>query len=325
MMSRRLAALAAIGVVTAGGTLGLNAWTAQSGYDVEVLFDGGYVYNLGALKFVEVKTLSHGHHPMRVRIDAGTIEEGGLNEFRLNNAKLELRPNGNAPAEVKPKLPPTRAEQTGCKASDNASEDSRNNRLFLPNLRTAADKMEGKLKRGRSPEKPSKEGSIILTGGGEIRINELGGCVEYRTADGVTGPQHSMASGIGGIVYRWSVADASYLTLRITDTKQKMIDLKITPGNSRMFLSGKKVIRLLVGSFETVHAAEAPHEIGHFRTAFDDAFENVNEAKRVSLWWLGAYASQRSPGIDCPSGDDPDPWPVPDPLPAPNPLPLAER
>jgi hypothetical protein len=324
MMSRRLGVLSAIGVLSAGAALGLAARSVQSGYDVEVWFDGGYVYNLGADKFVEVKTLSHGHHPMRVRIEAGMVEEGGLNEFRLNNATLELRPNGRAAGKVKPKLPPLRKEQTECKDTDNESSYSRNNLLFLPDLRIAADKMEGKLKRGVKTETPSKEGSIILTGGGEIQIAELGGCVEYRTADGTIGPRHSMASGVGGIVYKWPVEDASYLTLRITDSNKKAVDLKVTAGNSRVFMPGKKVIRLLVGSFDTAHPKEAPYEIDHFRS-FDDAFENVKEAKRVSLWWIGAHTNKRSPGIDCPSGGDPDPWPAPDPSPAPNLAPLAHR
>ena len=43
-----------------------------------------------------------------------------------------------------------------------------------------AAEMGTKLKRGKNPEKPEKSGSIILTGGGDLRIVNLGGCVLQR-------------------------------------------------------------------------------------------------------------------------------------------------
>ena len=272
----------------------LSARRAQAAFDLEVVFDGGYIYNLAGDKLVEVKTLAKGAHPMRVRIEKGSPDVG-INEFRLSGATLDLWPDGTAPTRVMPKLPPNNPGQTGCDSA--VDQKNPNNLLFLPNLKEAADGMGTRMKRN---PKPARAGSVILTGGGEIAIREVAGCVEYRGPDDTTvyGTKRSMASGIEGVVYRWRVPAARTLTLRIAPDMGSPLTVVVTPDGGS--------IRLHVGSFEAATMRTGPYKIAHF-TSFDDAFESIAANKRLNLWWVAGY--QKSPGIDCPSGGDPEPWP----------------
>jgi hypothetical protein len=273
----------------------------QAKIDLSIGFDGGYIYNLNGDKFVEVKTLKKGLHPMRIRILEGTSDLG-ISEFRLMDATLELLPDGAAPQRAMPKLPPLDLAQTDC--DPKRDQKSPNNLLFLPNLGVVAGEMGTTLKRGGSGSKkePDSAGGIVLTGGGELKIREVGGCVEFRRPNGtVFGKPRSMASGVDGVRYEWPTNGQS-LTLRITSDGGKVTNIVVVPSSNNR-------IRLGVGSFDAPPAlAPAPYKLAHF-TSFDDAFSAVDETKRLSLFWTQSYS--KSPGIDCPSGGDPEPWPWP--------------
>ena len=274
----------------AGGSV---SYTRQA-IDLKVVFDGGYIYHTGSGRLVEVKTLQKRGHPLRIKLEAGTWSLGGISEFRLSNAKLEIWPDGTAPTEVKPTLPPHTA-QPGCNMA--ADRKNPNNLYFLPNLAEAAKGMGTAMRRNPAPQRGS---NVILTGGGALSIRSVAGCVEYRTANGAPyGDKRSMASGQGGVVYDWRVPSARTITLRITPDGGTPFNVVVTPAGGK--------IDLRVGDLEMVRPMpKPPYKIAHF-DAFDDAFAMIDEKKRVSLFWLSSY--EDSPGIDCPSGGDPEPWP----------------
>ena len=269
----------------------VKARSAQAAIDLEITFDGGYVYNTGAKEFVEVKTLQKGGHPMRVQLDRGRWSPGGISDLRLKDATVELWPDGKPPAKSRPALPPYTAKP-GCDQSDRKTP---NNLFFLPNLAEPAKLMETRLRRGPAP---TRTASIMLTGGGELRIRQVGGCIEYRNASGVPGEPRSMASGVGGVVYTWQMP-AKTLTLHITPDGGTPLDIVVSPVAGR--------IELRVGTLWKAHPlGKAPYRIAEF-SSFDDVFGNIDEPKRVTMWWR--FGFEVSPGIDCPSGADPDPWP----------------
>ena len=291
-------------VVAVSLVAGARARSEQNAIDFEIFFDGGYIYHLGTDankdKFIDVKTLAAvpdpPQHPLRVKLVTGKWPLSGIDEIKLDDADVQFWPNGTAPTMVKPGLPPNKP-RPGCDPSDSSAANV-NNLYFLPDLKEAATGMGTSLKRNPAPKRGA---SVRLTGGGDLSIREVAGCVQYKKHDGTPyGDKRSMASGLGGVAYKWRVAAAQNITVRISPPNNGTpFNVAVTPVGNR--------VELRVGSFEPNHPMPAaPYVLSHFRS-FDGAFTAIGQDRRISLWWLTAY--QKSPGIDCPSGADPDPWP----------------
>ncbi len=295
MNRSRMRVAAGLTIVTAVSlAAGLPARSEQNPIDFELVFDGGYVYNLGAASFVEVKTLERGNHPLRIKLERGQWSLGGISDFRLHDADLEFWPDGAAPSQVKPGLPPNNARTDCDSALDRMNP---NNLYFLPNLAEVANGMGTNMRRRPAPRRGS---SLKLTGGGDLSIRSVSGCVEYRKPNNVDryGNRRSMASGQGGVAYNWRLPSARNITLRVV-SGGTTFNVVVTPVGNR--------IQLRIGDLATPGPMSGTaHKIDHFRS-FDDAFSTIDEARRLSLWWVFGY--EDSPGIDCPSGGDPEPWP----------------
>lgn len=258
----------------------------QGPIKLQVLFDGGYLFDLSGKTAVNVDALKGANYPMKVRV----LTTSGSPEFEVLNGTLKILPDGAAASAVKPVLPPYQNTQTGCNANDQFNP---NNELFIPNLSDVANEMGTTIKSSLDPR-----ATFALTGGGEISVRQVGGCVQFRgdASGAYLGEKRSMASGLGGIMYEWRNIAFSYVRLQVEPFNGGNAMIKdITP-------NGNNVIVLRVSSFENPPSSypTPPYRIDHFKAHFDDAFDTINGDKRISLWWLGPYLT--SPGIDCPPG-----------------------
>ena len=216
----------------------------------------------------------------------GLIE--AVPEPSLDGFTVTLRPDGAVPRATKPRVPPLDAQATGCADMDRKLPN-KNNRLFIPNLDEAAVAM------GTVVRKDAAMSATIRLTGGELSVDDLGGCVEYRRPDGTAvQPKHSMASGIEGILYEWRGLPATSVMLVRTDAAGVEKADALRP-------NANGLIVLRVSSFAASAMSRlAPYAIAHFKAHFDGAFKTIDERRRVSLWWLETYKT--SPGIDCPPG-----------------------
>jgi len=254
---------------------------------LKIAFDGGYTFDFERSDAVNVDALTKANYPMKVRV----LTTSGMSDIDMTGYKLSLLPDGSAPSRSKPALPPDDPTQVGCTVETDVMK--KNNRLFIPNLADVATRMGTTIKSNRDIA-----ATVELTGGGELSVDELGGCVQFydQMNQPINAlPKRSMASGIGGIVFEWPHIAWQKVVLQQTPLGGGTpILTDITPNASN-------VIILRVSSFAApTTTAPAPHLITHFKDHFDDVFTAINESKRISLWWLGTYLT--SPGIDCPGG-----------------------
>src|SRR6266568_923124 len=257
---------------------------------IRVAFDGGYLYDFGGSKeqLVYVDQASIGH-PMLYE-----IQGAGQQPARLEGV-VALYPDNSVPKPAMPLIPP-RGKEGGCDPSDDA-----NQRRFIPDLDWVAGQLGGRLKT-RDERQPVA--TVKLTGGGELKIEDLSGCVEFRQNGQSIPGTRSLPSGIGGIVYEWSVDAQMVALVRETPKGPEPI------AEGRPDQYGRNLIR--ISTFEDTPTPNLkPHAIDHFIQHFGGVFEDVSRSP-VSLWWLGSYSldgarrnkfgDSRSPGIDCPPG-----------------------
>ena len=245
----RLAAGATIVTAVALATA-LKVRSEQASIDFRIVFDGGYVYNLGAERFIEIKSLDKGGHPLRIKLDRGQWSLGGIDEFKVHDADVGFWPDGNAPADMKPTLPPS-TRQTGC--DPDVDRKNPNNLFFLPDLGEPAKGMGTTMRRRPSPKRAA---SVFLKGGGTVSIRSVSGCVEYRKPNGEAyGEKRSMASGLGGVLYDWRV-QATSITLRIA-SGGTTFNVVVKPDGNR--------IQLRIGDHETPPPmGMGPYKLKHF-------------------------------------------------------------
>jgi len=287
---------ALIGAAVAGFVIGSKHGPVPllQKFDLQVYFDGGYMFDFSQADTVDVYALRKANLPMKVQV----MTTPGSVPLDLTGYALSLLPDGAPPKPAKPDVPPLDPNQTGCNDSDKMNP---NNRLFLPNLIDVATHEGAKIKR------PIDAATVFhLTGGGAVSIRQLGGCVEFR--DGKDQPwvkeqrrsQRSMVSGIGGMLYKWTSVSGTSLTLKwqpLPGTTASGASMLARPDSSG-------IVQLRISTFpsEEPPPAPAPFAIQHFKDHFGDAWENIDLTK-FNLWWLGPYLD--SPGIDCPFGGFP--------------------
>jgi hypothetical protein len=255
-----------------------------TGLTIQVYFDGGYLFDLSRSDAFDVYSLNEANYPMLMQVGASD----GSPQLKLAGSTVTLRLDTKDPTPLKPGIPPYDRKQTGCTSGDSLA---RNNLLFIPNLAEAATGMGTKVKAVASV---TRYAGLHLTGGGELSVIALGGCVEYRDpGNNPVGAKRSMASGIQGLMYEWRDTGASTLTIVQTDAGGKETPTEATP-------NANGLVVLYVSSFMKGIKNDEPHRIDHFKDHFDGVFDTIDEKKRISLWWLGSYLV--SPGIDCPPG-----------------------
>jgi hypothetical protein len=255
-------------------------------FDLQVYFDGGYMFDFSQADKVDVYALGKAGLPMKVQVRSTQ----GSPPMDMTGFALSLLPDGAPPKPAKPDIPPLDPTQTGCKDGDQSNS---NNRLFLPSLTEVATHEHAKLK------SPIDAATVFhLTGGGAVTLRQLGGCVRFEDASGKEwGPQRSMVSGIGGVLYEWPSVSGTSLTLQWQP-------LPGTNGSGSSMLAipdASGIVQLRISTFPD-HIPPPPpdgSEIVHFKDHFADAFDNLDLTK-FKLIWRGTYLD--SPGIDCPGG-----------------------
>jgi len=280
-MAKALLWIAVGAFVLVGGAV--DTRTAAPTLTLQIYFDGGYYFDLSQPDTVAVHALKSANLPMIAR-----IVTDGSRYLPPGGFTVTLRPDGAVPRATKPRVPPLDAQATGCADMDRKLPN-KNNRLFIPNLDEAAVAM------GTVVRKDAAMSATIRLTGGELSVDDLGGCVEYRRPDGTAvQPKHSMASGIEGILYEWRGLPATSVMLVRTDAAGVEKADALRP-------NANGLIVLRVSSFAASAMSRlAPYAIAHFKAHFDGAFKTIDERRRVSLWWLETYKT--SPGIDCPPG-----------------------
>ncbi len=292
-MTRRETSISALLIIIVGlaGAI-LGRWHAlkplTGPITLRIVFDGGYLWDFDQSNSVVVGALTKAKYKMLVR----NYTTAGLPDIALDGYSLQILPDGGPSSPLKPTVPKLDSSQTGCNPDvDNLRKD---NRLFIPDLRDAAAQMGTTLK-----PKQDFAATIVLTGGGEVHVDDLGGCVDYRDVNGVPingWKERSMASGVEGIRFEWPNVASTKVTLKWTSndgSTSKTADL--TPDASNLII-------LRVSSFDPVPPSypPPPYKIAHFKDHFGDAFQPYANNKEIALWWRGAYRT--SPGIDCPGG-----------------------
>jgi hypothetical protein len=264
-----------------------------------VFFDGGYVVDFGKDKVVDVNAINSTDYPMK----ANVITNPAPTVVDLTTYEVDFLPNGSAPTPAKPLMPPYDATQTGCTPADITLP---NNRLFIPNLTEIAQIMKTEVE-----IKPKT--TLHLTGGGEVSVRRVGGCVEFRDGNDIALPNvpiRSMVSGRAGLLYEWRDIPATKIVLRRQPLGGgQAITTDLIPNRHGLivvWMSHKEIPRnrqavLFDTDIKIAATAYVPHDI-KFGHHFDKAFKTYNDPK-FRLWWLGGYDA--SPGIDCPTGGVP--------------------
>jgi hypothetical protein len=255
-------------------------------FDLQVYFDGGYMFDFSQADTVDVYALRKANFPMKVQV----MTTQGSTPMDMTGFALSLLPDGASPKPAKPDLPPLDANQTGCKDSD---QKNPNNLLFMPSLTEVATHEHAKIK------SPIDAATVLhLTGGGAITFQQLGGCVQFQDAQGKEWkPKRSMVSGIGGVLYEWPSVSGTSLSLQ-----WKPLPGTTGSGSSLLAMPDPSgIVQIRVSTFPPSDPppGQPPFEITHFKDHFADAFDNL-DLKKFKLIWLGTYLD--SPGIDCPFG-----------------------
>jgi hypothetical protein len=301
---RRLGALAA---VAGFGLLGTSlqgqkpAPKADATFTLMVFFDGGYAVDFDKNTVIDVHAINSAAYPMK----ANVMTNAATTVIDLTTFEAALLPDGTAPTPAKPKMPPYNPGQTGCKFADITLP---NNRFFIPSLTQIAGIMSTSLA-------VAPKSTLHLTGGGEVSVRRVGGCVEFRDGYDVAIPDipiRSMVSGRAGLLYEWRDIPARKLVLQkkplgggLTTTTDIMPN---GDGLIVLWMSHQEIPRerrgiLTDGDMKIAYEDDLckPHDL-KFGDHFSKAFGSYDDRK-FRLWWLGCYDT--SPGIDCPTGGIP--------------------
>jgi hypothetical protein len=247
-------------------------------FTLQILFDGGYVFDFSAQDRVDVLN-PLATYAMKVFTNAektdvvADVKPGDVVTFVPDVS----------PAAKKPDMPKNGGQDDCQKDADEADVK---NRRFIPDLKAIAKRLDTTI------TVPADIGRITLQGGGSLAPFELGGCVLYGDPDPGHWKKRSMASGVNGIKYQWD------------DVQGQKLYLKVNGNSTTIYPDAGGRILLFVGSGER-HATDTSaqeHDIDEFWRHFGSLFGQ--STKKFRLRWLRSYLTDaaRSPGIDCPPG-----------------------
>jgi hypothetical protein len=255
---------------------------------LRITIDGGYFFDLEDKRIDVVNAGSNHQNYLKVFDDSKSRQE--LVEVK-DGQTLRVTLDGKPPADIKPGFPSNNGATDGCVETEDQKHV--NSSRFIPDLSALAERM------GTHASPPETAGRMSLTGGGEVRVRELGGCVEFRDPKVQAGKwvRRSMASGREGIVYEWSGIAATEIALVLSGGASATVPLK-PDANGLIVLHAKSE------AYSLIDSSRGEHEIKHFWDHFEGAFGPVSGPKRILLWWKKAYIfdANKSPGIDCPPG-----------------------